>query len=70
MVPKFSFHTELDQDLGPFHLPEHGQALDRHLSHVLRYRIVDRMTRQGSPGGGGRLLWPSGQGSRGRRGCE
>jgi len=33
-----------DEDLGPFDLPEHGQALDRHISHVLRYRIVDRTT--------------------------
>ncbi len=49
MIAKFSFHEELNQDLGHFDLPEHGQALDRHGDHIPGDRVIN--------GAAGKMHW-------------
>ena len=46
MVPKFSFHKELDQDFGHFDFPEHGQAPDRHGGCIPGHRVINGTGRQ------------------------
>ncbi len=70
MVPKFSFHKELDQDLEHFDLPNLVQSLDCHFGNIFRHAIIDGTTGKDHLGMVADFLCESSQDNRGLPGCE